>query len=59
VPEQTVEALVDGIMIFQREEKRFDPDRLREHAQQFDIAVFREAFGRFLDSKTPSGSISR
>jgi glycosyltransferase involved in cell wall biosynthesis len=46
--EQTVDAVVDAIHRFEGFETRFDPQRIHEHALQFDTAIFRARMIAFL-----------
>ena len=46
--EQTADAMVEAVRIFEKEADTFDPDRLHEHAKQFDRSVFKEKFRTFI-----------
>ena len=47
--EQTVEALVEVVRGF--DENAFDPAAIRAQAQQFDVAVFKERLGAFIEEE--------
>jgi hypothetical protein len=47
--EQTADDLIKGIVHFERVEREFVPDRIREHARAFDRAIFMKAIGEFID----------
>jgi glycosyltransferase involved in cell wall biosynthesis len=47
--EQKVEALCAAVERFERMRGRFDPERIRRHAEHFSRARFREAFGAVLE----------
>ncbi len=46
--EQTVEALIQAIDLFERAADRFDPEALREHALTFDRSVFEKRMTAFV-----------
>jgi glycosyltransferase involved in cell wall biosynthesis len=49
--EQTTEAICDAVRRFERNEVRFDPYRLRAHAEKFSDRMFRQEFRRFVQSR--------
>jgi hypothetical protein len=48
-PEQTVASLTNAILEF--EKSTFDPDQIREHAQQFSRGRFIKEFKQFVEKK--------
>lgn len=46
--EQTVEALIRAIELFERSSDRFDPEALRAHALTFDRSVFEKRMAAFI-----------
>jgi glycosyltransferase involved in cell wall biosynthesis len=49
--EQTEQSMVDAILAFEKKEHRFSPFRIRQHAQQFSQAGFRDRFSQFVVNK--------
>jgi len=49
--EQTAEALVQAIRIFEANRHRFEPKHLRDHALQFDRALFKTRILRFIQER--------
>jgi len=49
--DQTAEALVDAVRLFEKGEHGFDPARLREHARQFDRRIFKDRIRTFIDEQ--------
>ena len=49
--EQTVEALVDAIDLFERSSDRFDPEALRAHALTFDRSIFEKRIASYIDER--------
>ena len=48
--EQSADAICDVVDQFETTKQKFDPQRLRTHAQQFSTAQFRKQFRGFVDS---------
>lgn len=46
--EQTVDSLIEAICSFERQEKEFHPQAIRQHAEQFDTRHFKEKFERLV-----------
>ncbi|MBU1037356.1 glycosyltransferase [Patescibacteria group bacterium] len=46
--EQSWESLADLVIRFERILKQFDPQKIKEHAEKFDIAVFQKNFKEFI-----------
>ncbi len=49
--EQTTEALIEAVRIFEANHHRFEPNRLRDHALQFDRALFKARILRFIEER--------
>ena len=49
--EQTAEAICGIVRRFEQEAGRFDPHRIRAHAEKFSTKVFRARFRRYVDGK--------
>jgi glycosyltransferase involved in cell wall biosynthesis len=54
--EQTAQALVDAVR--QREDTRFDPDRIKDHTQQFGVVRFRQGLARILDKAASEAGVA-
>lgn len=50
-PEQSVEAMVDAMQLFEEAEQRFIPSFIHQHVECFDICRFKSAMWRFVDEK--------
>ncbi len=46
--QQNVSSLTDAILNFEQQENQFDPHSIREHAQQFDTAIFKERMQTYI-----------
>ena len=46
--EQTVTAVMDAVTRFEKTENLFDPVKITTYASQFDVAVFKKKFFRFI-----------
>jgi len=49
--EQTTEALIDAVRVFEKEADSFDPGRLSKHARQFDRRIFKDKIRAFIDEQ--------
>lgn len=49
--EQTAEALIQAVRLFEMNLRRFEPKRLRDHALRFDRAVFKAKILRFVEER--------
>lgn len=49
--EQTVEALIDAVGLFERSSDRFDPEAIRAHALIFDRSVFKKRIVSYIDER--------
>ncbi len=47
--EQTVDSLIEAILLFEREKQRFNPEKIREHALRFDKEIFKETFRDYVE----------
>jgi glycosyltransferase involved in cell wall biosynthesis len=45
--EQTVESLIEAILLFERE--KFNPEKIREHALRFDKEIFKKKFRDYVE----------
>ncbi|MEK6684069.1 MAG: glycosyltransferase [Nitrospirota bacterium] len=57
--EQTPEALIEAVRLFEAHRDRFDPVRIREHVKPFDRTNFREKIFRYVRMKHQEFSESR
>ena len=48
-PEQTVDAVLQAIAMFERKRDHFEPERIRAHAEGFSVATFHRHLGGVLD----------
>jgi len=46
--EQTVEALIGAVKLYEREADRFDPEALRAHALTFDRSIFEKRMAAYV-----------
>ena len=46
--EQTADAIIEAVRIFEKEADAFDPDRLHDNARRFDRIAFKENFRSFI-----------
>jgi glycosyltransferase involved in cell wall biosynthesis len=58
-PHQTVESLIEVICAFERQEKEFRPEQIRDHAEQFDRKHFKVKFEAFVMSALGSSASPR
>jgi glycosyltransferase involved in cell wall biosynthesis len=49
--EQTVEALVQAVDLFERSSDRFDPEALRTHALTFDRSIFEQRIASYIGER--------
>ncbi|MDE2058515.1 MAG: glycosyltransferase [candidate division NC10 bacterium] len=49
--EQTVEALVQAVDLFERSSERFDPETLRAYALTFDRSIFEKRIASYIDER--------
>ena len=49
--EQSVDALVDAILRFERARDRFDPKALRARAEQFDRPIFKQRLREWIERR--------
>lgn len=49
--EQTPEALIAAVKYFATVENRFDPDRIRQHALEFDLDIFTARIKTFIEDR--------
>jgi hypothetical protein len=46
--DQTVEALIGAVELYEREADRFDPEALRAHALTFDRSIFEKRMAAYV-----------
>ena len=49
--EQTVDALIEAVELFEKNTHRFEKKRLRDHALRFDRAIFKQRIHSFIEEK--------
>jgi glycosyltransferase involved in cell wall biosynthesis len=56
--EQTVDAVIDGIVRFESMEQKFVPVEIQNHARQFDTSIFVEKIEEFIKGVLPNSGAS-
>jgi glycosyltransferase involved in cell wall biosynthesis len=51
---QTVEALMEAIRLFEKEEQRFDPETIRARTAPFDRSIFKQRMAAFIEESYES-----